>query len=75
MGRAKMNCFFKNSIWVCFVPEESGGEKNGQLLGICTSNKEATRLADITDEILVYFDRILNENPNQSKISVSIKPG
>lgn len=70
-----MSCFFKNSICVCFVPEESGGEKIVQLLGICTSNKEAMRLAGITDEILAYCDKILNVKPNQSKISISIKPG
>lgn len=49
--------FIKNSVWVYFMPEQSGDEKNGQPLGIQTSNKIATRLADIRDEILLYFNK------------------
>jgi len=40
------------------VPEESVDEKNHWLSGIHTSNKETARLTDITDEILLYFDKI-----------------
>lgn len=74
MGRAKNKGFFKNSISIYFVPEECGDEKNDQILGIRTCNKEVMRLADISYEILLYFDKILNETSNQNKISVFIKP-
>lgn len=33
---------------------------------VCIYNKEFMRLAGITDEILLYFDKTLNEKANQN---------
>lgn len=57
----RITVFLNNSVWAYFVLEASGDEKNDQLLVICIFNKGAMRLADITAEILIYFDNTLKE--------------